>query len=968
MTTISLKRKDSPHQVALHRTASFLAAVLLVWLAFALRTHHLDHFGFWQDEGLTPLRAGYSLAEILSNRITIQEGVTRDTHPPLYYLAIHVSRRLLGESDFAFRYPSVLASVLLVPLLYQFGRRLNGRATGIVAALLAAVNPLHVWYAQEARMYTLAVLLGAAASYALWRAMQSGPAANLRRWFTVYILFAGLAFLTHYTAAFLVAAQGLLWAGLLWRRGQRRLIIGGALAGLLVALPFMPGIIPRLFTGAEANYHYVSPLIMLQDVVHGFGMGLTVDFRWLAIRLLDVGVALLLLVGITKNPAGFRGHASCPNLGGLRLFLLVYLLAIVAGLALGSLIKPMYQGARHIMIGSPAFFLLLARGVQALPRRPRLAPAVGLLLALAGPAISLANLYLDPQYAKDDVRALVATIEQRAGDRDVIVYNNAILLGLHWHYQERTELPVTALPVYPFPATAETTNQLQELAGRYERIWFVVEPPAVGLDAAGLVSGWLEERLLRVERHAEHARTMRVEAIAYTTTPWQLTSLPAGSQSVEAQWDETLALQGWQPGFAQPAALSTLWLDLFWQAGQPPPASQQLRFALRGPDGQTWLDDNRPFWPTDTTRLFTIPPTAQSPISNLQSPISTALTRLSYGLSLPAAMPPGDYELLLLPWDKASGAAGGEWASLGVVTLAPASQWPRPPELPVQALFPVYFANGWRLLGVDRNWTESRPGHNLPLYFFWQAPAGVADDAVGYELEVVGPDGQSWFSHASAPGPEWLAPADFPAGAPVREYLGLSFPAEAPPGVYRLRWRLRQGQEIIPGRPAWRPWSNEWITFGEITLRPWPLVTKLPAAGQVVEAQFGPAIQLYGYDAAPAVPQPGQTLELALYWRALAVPQENYYAFVHLVAPDSEEIVYQVDRIPVEWLRPTKGWRQNEILSDAYQLPIPADLPPGNYRLYVGLYNPDSFERPAVTIQGQPQPDNRLLLMAISVP
>ncbi|MDX1615557.1 MAG: glycosyltransferase family 39 protein, partial [Candidatus Promineifilaceae bacterium] len=239
--------------------------LLLILLAFGLRVYHLDHFGFWQDEGLTPLRSGYSLSQILSNQIILQEAVTQDTHPPFYYIVIHLTRGLFGRSDFAFRYPSVLSAILLVPILYQFGRRLaQSRRTavqvGLLAALLAAVNPLQVWYAQEARMYSLAVLLSALATYALWRALS---AERPQRWIVVYALFAGLAFTTHYTAGILVAAQVPFWLWLLWQRGQRRLILIGLGLGLLLLIPFIPFTVPRLFTGAETNYSYVSPLIML---------------------------------------------------------------------------------------------------------------------------------------------------------------------------------------------------------------------------------------------------------------------------------------------------------------------------------------------------------------------------------------------------------------------------------------------------------------------------------------------------------------------------------------------------------------------------------------------------------------------------------------------------------------------------------------------------------------------------------
>jgi uncharacterized membrane protein len=137
------------------RFAPLLILLLLILLGYWLRVHNLDAFSFWTDEGLTPERSGYPIAQILRNEIVIQGVVTRDTHPPLYYLIIHVTRQLFGLGDFAFRYPSVLFGVLLIPLIYQLARRMGGLGLGLIVALLAAVNPLQVYYSQEARMYSL---------------------------------------------------------------------------------------------------------------------------------------------------------------------------------------------------------------------------------------------------------------------------------------------------------------------------------------------------------------------------------------------------------------------------------------------------------------------------------------------------------------------------------------------------------------------------------------------------------------------------------------------------------------------------------------------------------------------------------------------------------------------------------------------------------------------------------------------
>jgi uncharacterized membrane protein len=337
----------------------WLTAVIL--LAFALRLHQLEQFSFWIDEALTPLRTAQGVGDIIAGRTFIQEAVSQDTHPPLYYLLVKATRALWGESDFAYRYFSVLWGILLVPLLAQFGRRLapqQGWRVGGWAAVLIAINPLHVWYAQEARMYTLLVFWGAAMSYVLWRALQRPPhGRDLGRALALYALCAFLTLYTHYTAIFLIAVQLLLWAWVLWQAGYKRLIGAGVAAVLLALIPLVPLALPRLFTGAEAGYTYLSPLIMLSDLVGGFSMGVTAPpIDWLR-NLLWWGMAAVLALGLWQAGRGANGRARF-------LLLASYLTITLIGLALGSLLKPMYQGVRHIMLGSPAFVLLAALALQ----------------------------------------------------------------------------------------------------------------------------------------------------------------------------------------------------------------------------------------------------------------------------------------------------------------------------------------------------------------------------------------------------------------------------------------------------------------------------------------------------------------------------------------------------------------------------------------------------------------------------
>jgi hypothetical protein len=114
-----------------------------------------------------------------------------------------------------------------------------------------------------------------------------------------------------------------------------------------------------------------------------------------------------------------------------------------------------------------------------------------------------------------------------------------------------------------------------------------------------------------------------------------------------------------------------------------------------------------------------------------------------------------------------------------------------------------------------------------------------------------------------------------------------------------------------------------------------------PAVAQERPAGFGPNIRLYGFDAGGAW-QRGQAMSLRLIWQATAPPPADYWLFAHLVGPDGRRHA-QLD-LPY----PTGGWAPGRFTATDLPITLPADAPPGTYRLQIGLYLPGG-ERLALT-------------------
>lgn len=131
-----------------------------------------------------------------------------------------------------------------------------------------------------------------------------------------------------------------------------------------------------------------------------------------------------------------------------------------------------------------------------------------------------------------------------------------------------------------------------------------------------------------------------------------------------------------------------------------------------------------------------------------------------------------------------------------------------------------------------------------------------------------------------------------------------------------------------------------------------------------LEAQFGPAIRLTGYDLPRQQLAPGDTLRLNLYWRAVQNPGDRYRVFVHLT--DGETLWSQQDDDPACRL-PTSIWRAGQRGRGQFRLPLSPDMPPGRYALVIGLYRADSLERLAISAGAGQIGDDFLWLADIEV-
>jgi len=211
-----------------NRSRVFWLLVGVTALGAVLRFATLGAQSYHHDEIVTAsrvLRVGFGHA---MDAVGFSESA-----PPLYYALAWLWTQVAGTGEWGLRSLSAVAGVVTIPVAFFVGRELRGERAGLLAAALVAVNPMLLWYSQEARAYSLLCLFCALSLLYCVRAMdRERGAKGDRRDFVLWGAFSALALATHYFAVFPLIAEVVL----LWRRRGRAMLPGLWIVGLMAAV------------------------------------------------------------------------------------------------------------------------------------------------------------------------------------------------------------------------------------------------------------------------------------------------------------------------------------------------------------------------------------------------------------------------------------------------------------------------------------------------------------------------------------------------------------------------------------------------------------------------------------------------------------------------------------------------------------------------------------------------------------
>ena len=401
--------------------------------AAAVRFSTLGLQGLWFDEAYTPVRdlhgtLGATLSAVAGNENT----------PPLWYMLIWAETRVLGTGVIALRLPSAVAGVALVWVGWRIGEVVGSRRAAITLAALLAVNPLFVWYSQEARAYELFALL-VGLSLLFFLQVWVKPSARL---LVAWTIASSLALLSEYFAVFLIAGEA---AFLLFRAarptvasaraGRNELWLVAAACGGVGAVG--AALVPLLIAQGGRGTDWIRRWPLTHRLVSILGYyllgynGAVLGHTLLAVCAVPLAVVAILLLARSHDRPALRASWPCLAVGAIGI-------GMPLALALAGFD---YLAPRNIIGSWVPLSAALAIALDAL--RPRAAgTGLAAVMVCAGLGIVVAT-DLDSRLQRGDWRGVAQTLRVAPTRRAIVTVEDGAapleyyLPGAHLEYFSR---------------------------------------------------------------------------------------------------------------------------------------------------------------------------------------------------------------------------------------------------------------------------------------------------------------------------------------------------------------------------------------------------------------------------------------------------------------------------------------------------------------------------------------------------
>jgi len=442
-------------------------------LGLILRLYNLGFNSLWLDESATNVLSKVSIVQIWQNT------AAGEFNPPLFYILEHFML-VFGNSEIVLRILPAIFGTLAIPVFYYIGKEFKDENTGFIMSVMCAVSPFLIWYSQEARAYSLLLLLIALATYVFIRALED----NLKEDWILFAFFGAVAVWTHFYA---FVAMGAFFVYAIYYLGTAKSEKGV----IRNAIPFMKSVAIWFFlclpifsmmgtlfakrTASSPTYGIIGIPLAIQTLL---------QLSWFS-EIVLLTILILFTIGIFT----LKNH---------KLFLPSILLLVLLFSINVSVLFPMLP--RYLIFLSIFLYLGVAVSYQYVAKFFKCnSENITLLIAVFFILMSIPTLL--PYYtqeSREDWRVITSDLSELTSTGDtIVIVPKYIEYPVEYYYS--AEKDGTTL------AGTMTVEELENISAE----WYIVTPDISAADPSGKSLEWLKKNTITVKTYMGNVEILK---------------------------------------------------------------------------------------------------------------------------------------------------------------------------------------------------------------------------------------------------------------------------------------------------------------------------------------------------------------------------------------------------------------------------------------------------------------------------
>lgn len=444
----------------------FIILFFILMIGIFLRVYDLNTESLWLDEGFSITYAKLNLYKIF---------FLRENNPPLYFIILHLWINLFGDSEFSVRFLSVLFGSSSIFMMYKVSKQIFDKDVGIFSSLLLCLSVFHIHYSQEARTYSLTVLLTLLSMYFFTKYLKKRSNTIL----FAYILSSTFLIYSHIYGIFIIISQNIYIISLflLSKNTYKLKLISWILIQIILFIFFIPWasiFINQTLKIVHDGFWIPRPVLSsIEDSFIRYSGSTLLFSIFMILSILSIlkvyKINKLNSKNIFKTVKNNRWKISFLDTDE-NFFLLVWLITpIFLPYIISQFSTPIYL-TKYTIVASLAFYILISKGIKNISHKLLKFFVISVIILIS--VVNVKEYYT--KIDKEQWRDVANYIETNAKNGDLLLFNAGIQNFIFNYYSKRTDLIKKPFPEKYEQVDEKNITELRPTVEGYKRVWLIL--------------------------------------------------------------------------------------------------------------------------------------------------------------------------------------------------------------------------------------------------------------------------------------------------------------------------------------------------------------------------------------------------------------------------------------------------------------------------------------------------------------